>query len=170
MRKNAYNKSTIVASALFYKNTGTCYIQTALLQGDGTMEEQYETKVARELFSLYAAQLNAKFYDDESAQSAHQECLKIYREILELGFIILSQTNQSIKKTSLPHEMMQTVITFTYDLALIKHEIPLRQPLAVISVASEVFGPPFALSDHGTTGKSITPQDEAWLRSILESL
>ena len=136
------------------------------------MEEEWdELEVARELFKDYKDALNQEFQPNDDVKAAHDECISLATELLELGFVILSKIKRSKEIIACSdNDAVQTVITFVYDLALVRNEIPLRQPVAVAQAVSKVVGQatPPAMNDR--VHSNISVQDEAWLNSVLNSL
>ncbi len=134
------------------------------------MAEQKDLHIVYELFESYVHTIDREFHDDESAHNAYQQCISLASELFEFGFVILAQVNRSMKKITPTDDTIQTIITFTYNMALVKHEIPMQVPIAVASAVAHIFGPITSVIEHTYTGPAISAQDEEWLRKTLDSL
>ena len=136
------------------------------------MEEEWdELEVARELFEDYTEALNQEFQPNDNVKAAQNECISLATELLELGFVIFSKIKRSQEIIACSdNDAVQTVITFVYDLALVRNEIPLRQPVAVAQAVSKVFGQATTPAMNDRVHSNISVQDEAWLNSVLNSL
>ncbi len=130
------------------------------------MEQQISPQEAERMFHDYAGLLNQEFTEKQDAKGATDECVQIASALLESGFAIIVRFQQSSEILHPSDDMMQTVLTFEYDLALIKHQIPIGEPLAIAVATTKVIGPPVAAV--GT--RAISKKDEDWLRSALGSL
>ena len=117
------------------------------------MAEQENIAQIRELFNAYVANLNQEFHDHTSAKVATDECMRIAVDLMEYGFVILIQTEQSVKTIQPTDDTVQTIITFEYDMALVKHEIPMQVPIAVANATTRVFGPapPYPLATSASS-------------------
>ena len=134
------------------------------------MAEQENIREIYELFDAYVANLNQEFHDHASAKAATDECMRIAVDLMEYGFVILIQTKQSVKTIQPTDDTVQTIITFEYDMALVKHEIPMHVPIAVASATTRVFGPATIPTGHERVEPAISAKDEQWLRNALDSL
>ena len=131
------------------------------------MAEQENIAQIRELFDAYVANLNQEFHDHASAKVATDECMRIAVDLMEYGFVILIQTEQSVKTIQPTDDTVQTIIIFEYDMALVKHEIPMQVPIAVASATTRVFGPAAIPTGHEHIDeRALSPQEEEWLRRI----
>ena len=134
-------------------------------------EEWDELEAARELFESYKNALNQEFKPHDDVKAAYDGCITLATELLELGFVILSHIERSKEIIAYSdNDAVQTVITFVYDLALVRNKIPLRQPVAVAQAVSKVFGQATTPAMNDRVHSNISVQDEAWLNSVLNSL
>ena len=134
------------------------------------MAEQENIFEIRELFDAYVAHLDQEFHDHASAKAATNECMTIATELLERGFVILIQAKRSVKTIQPTDDTVQTIITFEYDIALVKHEIPMQVPIAVACATTRIYGPTTIPIGHEHIQSAISPRDEKWLRDILDSM
>ncbi len=130
------------------------------------MEEQIGPEEAERMFHDYVGLLNQEFTKKQDAKGATDECIIIAAALLEAGFVIIVRFQQSSEILHPSDDMIQTTLTFEYDLALVKHQIPIGQPIAVAAATTKIIGPPVAAV--GT--RQISQKDEDWLRSALGSL
>jgi len=130
------------------------------------MEEQIGPEEAQSLFHDYVGLLNQEFNSQQDAKGATDECIAIASMLLESGFVIIVRFTQRSEKIHPSDDMIQTVLTFEYDLALVKHQIPIKQPLAVAMATTKIFGPPVAAVGMRTISK----KDMDWLDTILSSI
>jgi len=130
------------------------------------MEEQISPEEAERMFHEYARLLNQEFNDQQDAKGATDECIAIASALLESGFVIIVRFEQSLETRHPSDDMIQTVLTFEHDLALVKHQIPIGQPLAIAMATTKVFGPPVA----AVSTRTISKKDEDWLDTILGSI
>lgn len=119
---------------------------------------------ACDLFDMYVGLLDQEFHDSTHAKNAHRECIMINAKLMKLGFVILAHTEHHIETRTYSDDTIQAIIIFTYDVILIKNEIPIRDPLAYASAVSKVFGPPVVVTTH----PPISAQEETWLHSMLD--
>ncbi|MDP3778812.1 MAG: hypothetical protein Q8R30_02035 [bacterium] len=130
------------------------------------MEEQIGLEEAERMFHDYAGLLNQEFTEKQDAKGATDECVQIASALLESSFVIIVRFQQSSEILHPSDDMIQTVLTFEYDLALVKHQIPIGEPLAIAAATTKIIGPPVAAV--GT--RTISKRDEDWLRSALGSI
>lgn len=123
------------------------------------LEEQ-----VRDLFLDYLRTLNAEFKsDDNSVEEMQQKCICIAEELASLGFIIGTRNVLTLQKKLLSDDMMQSVITIHYFLALIQRDT--NTIFVETTTESKIFGAPFTINLPPTS-----QQDEAWLNSALNFL
>ena len=136
------------------------------------MEEEWnKLEVAQELFEDYKDALNQEFQPNDDVKAVQDECISLATELFDLGFVILSKIKRSKEIIACSdNDAVQTVITFIYDLALVRNEIPFRQPVAVAQAVSKVFGQATTPAMNDRVHSNISVQDEAWLNSVLNSL
>lgn len=130
------------------------------------MKEQMSPEEAEGMFNTYVGLLNQEFTEKQDAKGATDECMAIASALLESGFVIIIRFTQSSEILHPSDNMIQTILTFEYDLALVKHQIPIGQPIAIAAATTKIIGPPVAAV--GT--RAISKKDEDWLRSALGSL
>lgn len=131
-------------------------------------DEQIET--ACELFEQYVGLLNQEFRDYPDAKKTGLECVTIANKLIELGFVVLAQIEQSVKTITPSNDTTQTILVFTYDLLLVPNIVPIQRPLMVAHAISRVFGPPMTSTVDHEIHKPISTQQETWLHSILDNL
>lgn len=136
------------------------------------MAEQNNDAYACELFDIYVGHLNRKFLHDEDAKEITDECVRIASDLLEMEYSIITwPLKKIVGSIALSPTMMQTVIVQDYDMALVKHEVPLREPLRTAHVTMSTCGPPFPIEEHVHNDEHpITEEDEAWFKRQLESM
>ena len=96
--------------------------------------------------------------------------MTIATELLERGFVILIQAKRSVKTIQPTDDTVQTIITFEYNMALVKHETPMQAPIAVACATTRIYGPATIPMGHKHVQSAISPRDEKWLRNALDSI
>ena len=134
------------------------------------MAEHGDLGYIEELFRTYVAHLNQEFHDSEAVRFAHDESVAIASDLLELGYQVLTRVNQSSSTIRLADNTVQTIITFEYDIMLVKHEIPIQDPIAVAGATSRVYGPTTVPTGKEHIQPAISADDEEWFNRQIEGL
>lgn len=136
------------------------------------MNEMEQEKI-QQLFQDYVNVLNADFYiNDRSVENAQHKCREIAKQLLGLGFVVLSRNVSELQTREPSDDTIQSIVIINYEILLVSKtppvgEISMDFPFADASAQSKILGPIVPRPD---SQQKIAAEHEAWLRTTLGSL